>query len=98
MGDVVFKIIYDYSDDSGASFSYPHKGKGAFIKFGMKVHKDNPLQFLHFVIHELKEIIQIEQSTRLYNQGKDGYEFHYTHAEHSDLCCRLAGLLSYFLK
>lgn len=64
----------------------------------MKHHKANPLQFLSLVLHEFKEIIQMEQSVCLYNRGIDNYEFHYGHAEHTDLCCRLTGILKKFIK
>ena len=98
IGDTVFTIEYDYTCDDGAYFQYPDKGKKALLKFGMKNHKANPEQFLNHLIHELKEIIQVEQSTRLFRRGADSYEFHYTHSEHSDLCSRLSGLLLNFLK
>ena len=98
IGDTVFKVIYDYKNDGNASFQFAQEGKQAFIKIGMKHHKVNPLTFLNCVIHELKEIIQIEQSTRIYNSGKNCYEFHYAHAEHNEFCSRLAGLLNKFIK
>lgn len=98
IGDTVFKIIYDYNCDEGASFNYPTNGKKAFVKFGMKNHKINSREFLHFIIHEFKEIIQIEQSTRMHNRGADIFEFHYKHQEHSDLCCRLSEILTRFIK
>ncbi|RLI65900.1 MAG: hypothetical protein DRO67_01985 [Candidatus Asgardarchaeum californiense] len=98
IGDTKFKIIYDYNDDSGASFSYPSDGQKAFIRFGMKNHKEHPEQFLNHLLHELKEIVQVEQSTRMWKRGADGYEFHYSHSEHTDLCCRLSSLLRKFIK
>ncbi len=97
IGDTKFKIIYDRESD-GAEFSYQTDKKKAFIRFGMVDHKTNPGRFLSLVIHELKEIIQIEQSTRLWRRGTDAFEFHYTHAEHADLCCRLGDLLQKFIK
>ena len=98
IGDTKFKIIYDYKNDDGAEFSYPSQGKKGYIKFGMANHKKHPEQFLNYIIHELKEIIQIEQSTRLWRRGTECYEFHYTHAEHTDLCARLSSLLREFIK
>ena len=97
IGDTNFKIIYDY-DYEDASYQYSTDKEQGYIKFGMKNHKYHSEQFLSFLIHELKEIIQIEQSTRFFKRGNDNYEFHYSHSEHSDLCCRLAGLLIQFIK
>jgi len=98
IGDTLFRIEYDYKCCEGASFSYPSDGKKAFIKFGMKNHNANPEQFFNMVIHEIKEILNVEQSTRFWRRGTDGYEFHYTHAEHSDLCCRLSSIIRKFIK
>ena len=98
IGDTNFVITYDYTSHDGASFVYPTKEEPGKIIFGMEEHKTHPEQFLSFLIHELKEIIQVEQSTRLFNRGKDNYEFHYNHSEHSDLCCRLSGLLTQFIE
>lgn len=96
IGSTLFLIRYN-KDHNGASLSYPDGENKAFIEFGMRGHKNNPLRYLELVIHELKEIIQIEQSTR-YQRGGSGYTFIYTHDEHEDLCGRLAGLLSKFIK
>ena len=98
VGSTKFKVIYDYKWDGGAEFSYPIEGKKAFIRFGMANHKRNKGEFLELLIHELKEMIQIEQSTRLFNVGNNSYEFHYSHMQHQDLCSRLAGLLAQFIK
>jgi len=99
IGDTVFNIKYNYKKDGGAKFQYPDNGKPAYIEFDMLNHKANPLQFLNFVIHELKEIIQIEQATRFSNNDVSGsYLFCYNHAKHSDLCCRLTELLTHFIK
>ena len=97
IGNTKFKISYNYKKD-GAEFLYSSPTKKAYIMFGMNCHKKNPEQFLGMVIHELKEIIQIEQSTRLWRQGTDGFEFHYNHAEHTDLCNRLSSELKKFIK
>ena len=55
------------------------------------------MRVLSILIHELKEIIHVEQGTR-YDRNDEfkAYEFHYTHKEHTELCSRLAGLLSQF--
>ena len=98
IGDTKFKIIYDYKSDEGAQFSYPTNKRRAFIRFDMKNHRKNPEQFLNILIHELKEIIQIEQSTRMWRRGSDNYEFHYTHSEHTDLCSRLSRAVLKFIK
>ena len=97
VGDTVFAMQYDKTHDEGASFSFPNKDIPAFVNFGLKYHKTNPLSFLNYIIHEFKEIIQIEQSTRMWNRGKDSHEFHYSHSEHSDLCCQLAGIIKLFV-
>jgi hypothetical protein len=96
IGGRKFKLIYDKNDDAGAHFSFNGDEEHPFphIFFGMK----NTHNFLEIVIHELKEIIQIEQDTRL-TKGNDGMRvFHYIHAEHTDLCSRLAGHLKKFIK
>jgi len=97
VGCTTFNIIYDRKNDDGASFSYPHKGKPAFVKFGLKDHKVDPLMFLDYIIHEFKEIIQIEQEVRLRDRSNQCL-FNYQHNQHSDLCSRLAGVLSQFIK
>ena len=97
IGNTKFKINYNYKED-GAEFQYPSHNKKAYIMFGMACHKKSPEQFLSLIIHELKEIIQIEQSTRLWRRGTDEYEFHYTHVEHADLCNRLSNALVKFIR
>ena len=96
IGSTLFKITYDYKID-GASFCFPHDGEEGYVIFGMKNHKKSPLVFFDYLIHEFKEIIQTEQSVRLYNRGSASYEFHYSHREHQDLCARLASVLSQFI-
>lgn len=96
IGETEFKVIYDYKG-TGASFIYPDSTTPAFIKFGMKNYKSNPLTFLGHLIHELKEIIQVEQTTRFSNRDEN-YIFSYNHPQHDDLCSRLAGLLNNFIK
>lgn len=98
VGDVEFKIIYDYKSGAGAEFCYPDNIEKAFVKFGMMNIKQNPLSFLNMVIHEFKEILQVEQGARLFNRAEDNYVFHYNHSQHGDMCCRLAGILNEFIK
>ena len=98
IGSTEFKIIYDYKSDFGACFSFPANGTKAFVKFGMLSHKTNPLIFLDYVIHEFKEIIQVEQSARFYNNGTTDFVFNYNHSQHQDLCARLAEVLNQFIK
>lgn len=98
VGDTIFEIKYD-KKSTGGSFIYPRKNKKGLITIGVETIKTNPNRFLNVVIHELKEIIQVEQDTRLYrNSEENSYVFHYSHAEHTDLCARLASLLTLFIK
>ena len=97
IGSTVFVLTYDYDREFGANFRYAEGNRGAVINFGMKNHKTNPLMFLELLIHEFKEILQVEQNRRVMC-GDGTFEFHYGHAEHSDLCGRLAGVLSNFIK
>lgn len=100
IGDVDFRITYNRKE-GGGEFGYPWKGKRAFIKLGTRDLKTNPTRFFNVVMHELKEIIQQEQNVRYLRpdeHGDNSYEFHYTHKEHTDLCARLAGLLTHFIK
>jgi len=98
IGDIEFEMRYD-NKRNGGEFSYPYKKDKGFIIIGTSDLKINPPRFLAILIHELKEIIQVEQSTRFdrCDEAKN-YEFHYTHKEHTDLCARLAGLLTQFIK
>ncbi len=99
VGDTEFHIKYNYKSESGAKFQYPDKGEKAFVEFGMLNHKANPQQFLNFVIHEFKEIIQVEQATRYCSNDVSGtYLFSYNHVKHSDLCCRLSEILTHFIR
>lgn len=97
VGSTTFNIIYDRKNDDGASFSYPIDGKLAFVKFGLKDHKADPLMFLNYIIHEFKEIIQVGQGVRMRDRS-DQCLFNYQHNQHDDLCGRLAGILSQFIK
>lgn len=98
IGDVEFEMRYD-NKTNGADFSYPYKKDKGYIRLGTSDLKSNPTRFLSILIHELKEIIHIEQSTRFKREDEvTTYEFHYSHKEHTDLCARLAGLLIQFIK
>ena len=97
IGDNLFKINYD-KNTVGAEFSYPDGEEEAFITISTKEFKSNPTGFLSNVIHELKEIIQIEQSTRFTVRNDLSYKFIYDHSHHTDLCSRLTELLTHFIK
>ena len=98
IGDCNYDIIWDKENNDG-EFSFSWKGKNGFIRIGTREEKNNPERVLNILIHELKEIIQVEQMTRYERQDENrAYEFHYTHREHAELCSRLAGLLSKFIK
>lgn len=90
VGDHDFDIIWE-KDHSGGSFNYEKRE----IEIGTK---NGELRAFGVLIHELKEIIQVEQNTRYERYDEDrSFEFHYTHKEHTQLCSMLAGLLSQFL-
>ena len=98
IGDTEFQVKWD-KKIGGGSFHYPRENEKAEIVIGMIEEKINPIGILNIIIHELKEIIQVEQRTRYDRQDENrAYEFHYTHKEHTDLCSRLAGLLVQFYK
>jgi len=102
VGDSVFKVVKN-PKIGGGSFEYWQKKNkkttGGVLTIGTFHLKHSPLRVWGTIIHELKEIIQIEQGTRYERpDNQDEYEFHYTHKEHTDLCSRLAGLLNEFLK
>ena len=103
IGDTVFKIRLD-SKTSAASFFYYDQNnvkaiEGGEIKIGTYLLKVNPIRVFSEIIHELKEIIQVEQGARLRDPSvTENYEFHYNHKQHTDLCSRLAGLLNEFIK
>ncbi len=100
IGDTDFDVIYD-KKEGGGEFSFAFKNERAFLKIGTRELKTNPHRFLAIVIHELKEMIQVEQGVRFNRNDEhsaNSLEFHYTHKEHTDLCSRLAGLLTQFIK
>ena len=55
------------------------------------------VQMLAIIIHELKEILHIEQSSRYVTRHDDSYIFVYDHGKHEEICNRLAGLLNEFI-
>ena len=55
------------------------------------------MQKLALIIHELKEILHIEQSSRYVTRHDDSYIFVYDHGKHEEICNRLAGLLNEFI-
>ena len=90
IGSLEFDIIWDKTT-GGGHFSYRNRE----IMVGTKLGGDYAFSIL---MHELKEIIQVEQGTRYERMDEhDNFHFNYTHAEHSDLCSRLAGLLIKFI-
>ncbi len=98
IGDGEFYVKYD-PKRSDAEFQYPYNKKKGFLIIGTENIKLNPVRVLAMIIHELKEIIQVEQCTRFESRdAANSYQFHYTHKEHSDLCSRLACLLDNFIK
>lgn len=99
IGSTEFFIVKDKTS-AGGSFSYCDKDKKGRIIIGTKHIKSTPSRVLEIIIHELKEIIQVEQCVRYERSDleKGEYLFSYGHKEHTDLCSRLAGLLNYFIE
>ena len=93
----VFKIVYDPKAHD-ASFAFADGKKPATVRIGIADLSTAPLSVLSRIVHELKEIIHIQQATRYRRIDNDEYEFHYSHKEHTEMCCRLAGLLDEFIK
>ena len=95
IGSIVFKIYYSKKEGSShVGYKSDKKHKGPHIFFGL----GSPDSFLDLVIHELKEIIQIEQDTRMNKRNEGACLFHYNHTQHEQLCSTLAGLLTKFIK
>ena len=92
-------LIEKNPEIAGGDFTYCNKGKKGKITIGTKHLKSSPTRVLETIIHELKEVIQVEQSVRYQRLDlEEGeYLFSYGHKEHTDLCSRLAGLLNYFI-
>ena len=98
IGDVVWYIKWD-KNVSGASFGYATDELQSELIIGIRTIKTNPEHVLAILIHELKEILHVEQHTRFSCGDAEGlYEFHYSHRDHTNLCCRLAGLLTQFIE
>ena len=96
VGSCNFKMIYDKSLSDG-EFSYADKDNESFIRLGTGLSKTEPMRFLACLIHELKEIIHVEQHTRYRRADNNSYEFHYTHKEHTHMCGELSRLLNLFI-
>lgn len=103
VGSVEFLIETNNKRTDGEFFYWDKdrktkKMKKGKIIIGTELLNVNPVSVLEVIIHELKEIIQAEQRVRFTRPDTKGeYEFHYNHRHHTDLCGRLAGLLSKFL-
>ena len=69
IGDCNYDIIWDKENNDG-EFSFSWKGKNGFIRIGTREEKNNPERVLNILIHELKEIIQVEQMTRYKDKMK----------------------------
>ena len=102
VGENFFKIEYDPKRIGGEFYYWNEEGKkigGGKITIGTKLLKVSPLDVLGTIIHELKELINVEQGVRYQiPNSKDTYEFHYNHTQHSDMCSRLTGLLDLFIQ
>jgi len=102
IGDTTVKVETDLKRTGGEFYTWSEDtGKvteGKLI-IGTKLLTIHPTIVLSTIIHELKEIIQVEQHTRYKRPDEStSYEFHYTHKEHTDLCSRLASALSQFIE
>ena len=92
IGSAIWKIEWVKNSDNG-SFDYVTE----IIKIPAKGNTE--VRIFEILMHELKEIIQCEQFTRLYGKSTEQqYVFVYNHDQHTDLCARLSGLLSKFIK
>ena len=103
VGENSFKIEYDPKRVGGEFYYWDEEGKkvkeGSKIIIGTKLLKVASLDVLGTIIHELKELINVEQGVRYQTpNSKDTYEFHYNHTQHSDMCSRLTGLLDLFIQ
>ena len=97
IGDTLFHIKYDVKK-GGGSFAYPREKTVGLIEVGTRDLKTNPIRILNVFMHEVKEIIHVEQATRYERGDNNEYEFHYTHKEHTDLVARLASAVFEFIK
>ena len=103
VADTIFEIKYDKTQPVGSgSFGYGMDGNPAYLKFTIKYIDKYPLRFLTILMHELMEILHVEDNTRLYRSDAKNdiasYIFVSDHDQFSDRCCRLSGLLSKFIK
>jgi len=91
-GTFAFKVKYEKKNDEGSFQYYPQP----VIKIGIK--SGSVPRTLEIIIHELKELIQVEQFVRFSDpSATDSFQFVYSHKEHADFCSRLAGLLEEFI-
>lgn len=91
IGSRKYKIKY-VTGNNGGSFDY------ITGKMEIGVSKHDTLRTLEVIIHELKEMIQMEQWCRYSGSASNNFIFVYDHDKHTDLCARLAGLLDKFIK
>jgi len=97
IGEVKFDVRWD-KDNNGGSFQYPTNDLNGYIVIGLGTIKTNPCRVLAVIVHELEEIICVEQYVRLHRADvNDDYIFVYDHRQFTDKCNRLAGLLSQFI-
>jgi len=94
IGDREWTVKLD-NTTSGGGFEYATH----ILTIGTRQLKKQPQSTLSVIIHELKEIIQVENDTR-FDRGNNvsDYMFVYGHNEHTDICRRLSGLLTQFIK
>jgi hypothetical protein len=93
-----FHIKYD-KKSGGGSFEYPYNGKKAQIVIGTRDMKGDSGDFLAIVIHEVTEILMIENCSRfVYIGTNNSYLFSYRHEQHTTICCALAGILKEFIQ
>lgn len=94
IGDVVWKVKYN-KKEAGGSFGY----EDHTINIGTKHLKNQPSRVLSVIIHELMEIICIENDTRYDKRHAEmDFIFVYDHQQHTDIVSRLSGLLNEFIK
>jgi len=97
IGSTKFHITYDIKR-SDAEFRYPENRKKAYINFGTSELRVNPIGFLNLIIHELKEILDVELGNRIFCRSTGSYKFMYEYSGHDAMCSMLAGLLTQFIK
>ncbi len=93
VGSYTFIVKTDKKRGDGY-FSYDD----GVLFIGTRMLKKQPYRVLEIIIHELKELIQVEQYVRYTrNDEEKSYLFSYTHKEHAELCSLLAGYLKEFI-